>query len=197
MRVTRVSEHDYKTEDIADVRFVPLIGEEGWAPEEADSSRPAPRPAVETRDGTLAKAIAASCEPFAAIDSADLEPLLRAHRRCARRAARRSHARHLGVLPDARAHFARAHRAEGLLVRRHRGRLAGRGAHRPLCPARRIPPSEWTAFARFPAWMWRNQEVRDFVDWLRAAQCRRRARRARRRFMASICTASTTRSARC
>ncbi|HAX91743.1 MAG TPA: protein-L-isoaspartate O-methyltransferase, partial [Rhodospirillaceae bacterium] len=30
------------------------------------------------------------------------------------------------------------------------------------------PPSEWTAFARFPVWMWRNREVRDFVDWLRA-----------------------------
>ena len=29
------------------------------------------------------------------------------------------------------------------------------------------PPSEWTAFARFPAWMWRNNEVRAFVDWLR------------------------------
>jgi erythromycin esterase-like protein len=28
-------------------------------------------------------------------------------------------------------------------------------------------PSEWTAFARFPTWMWRNQEVREFVDWLR------------------------------
>src|SRR4029079_13932843 len=31
----------------------------------------------------------------------------------------------------------------------------------------RYPPSEWTAFARFPTWMWRNNEVRDFVDWLR------------------------------
>ena len=29
------------------------------------------------------------------------------------------------------------------------------------------PPSEWTAFARFPSWMWRNNEVRAFVDWLR------------------------------
>jgi erythromycin esterase-like protein len=28
-------------------------------------------------------------------------------------------------------------------------------------------PSEWTAFARFPVWMWRNREVREFVDWLR------------------------------
>jgi len=25
----------------------------------------------------------------------------------------------------------------------------------------------WTAFARFPTWMWRNAEVRDFVNWLR------------------------------
>ena len=30
------------------------------------------------------------------------------------------------------------------------------------------PPSEWTAFARFPTWMWRNNEVRAFVDWLRS-----------------------------
>ena len=28
------------------------------------------------------------------------------------------------------------------------------------------PPSEWTAFSRFPTWMWRNEEVRQFIDWL-------------------------------
>jgi protein-L-isoaspartate(D-aspartate) O-methyltransferase len=39
VRVIRVSEHQYKTEDIADVRFVPLVGEEGWAPEAGGSSR--------------------------------------------------------------------------------------------------------------------------------------------------------------
>ena len=33
---------------------------------------------------------------------------------------------------------------------------------------REYAPSEWTAFARFPVWMWRNNEVRSFVDWLRA-----------------------------
>ena len=27
--------------------------------------------------------------------------------------------------------------------------------------------SEWQAFARFPTWMWRNADVREFVDWLR------------------------------
>jgi protein-L-isoaspartate(D-aspartate) O-methyltransferase len=30
VRVTRVSENECRSEDIADVRFVPLIGEEGW-----------------------------------------------------------------------------------------------------------------------------------------------------------------------
>jgi len=30
VRVTRLSEIDFKTEDLADVRFVPLVGEEGW-----------------------------------------------------------------------------------------------------------------------------------------------------------------------
>ena len=32
LRVTRLSEDEYQTEDIADVRFVPLVGAEGWAP---------------------------------------------------------------------------------------------------------------------------------------------------------------------
>lgn len=31
VRVIRVSKDEYRNEDIADVRFVPLIGEEGWA----------------------------------------------------------------------------------------------------------------------------------------------------------------------
>ena len=31
VRVTRVSEKEYRSEALADVRFVPLLGEEGWA----------------------------------------------------------------------------------------------------------------------------------------------------------------------
>ena len=31
VRVMRVSESKYKTNNIADVRFVPLVGEQGWA----------------------------------------------------------------------------------------------------------------------------------------------------------------------
>jgi protein-L-isoaspartate(D-aspartate) O-methyltransferase len=32
----------------------------------------------------------------------------------------------------------------------------------------RQPAGDWTAFARFPTWMWRNREMLDFCRWLRA-----------------------------
>ena len=44
VRVDRVSEHEYKTEELADVRFVPLLGAEGWAP--------AGHRAIQALDGT-------------------------------------------------------------------------------------------------------------------------------------------------
>lgn len=40
VRVTRVSDREYRSEDIADVRFVPLIGEEGWATEKGTGRTP-------------------------------------------------------------------------------------------------------------------------------------------------------------
>ena len=41
----------------------------------------------------------------------------------------------------------------------------------------RLPePSREQAFIRFPDWMWRNEEFRDFVDWLRAFNTSRQDR---------------------
>src|ERR1039457_5109843 len=60
LRVIRVTENEYRTEDIADVRFVPLVGEEGWAPEDARAVSPN-LPTVKAADAALTKAIAASC----------------------------------------------------------------------------------------------------------------------------------------
>jgi protein-L-isoaspartate(D-aspartate) O-methyltransferase len=74
VRVTRISEHEYRREDLADVRFVPLIGDEGWTPAE---QRPAPsRQFKRVTDKTLAQTMADDCEPFDAIESAQLDPLL-------------------------------------------------------------------------------------------------------------------------
>src|SRR5690242_6896867 len=69
VRVTRTSTDRYETEDIADVRFVPLVGEEGWAAEN-DDAQPSRRPTADSLDRTLAAATAASCERFDAIDPA-------------------------------------------------------------------------------------------------------------------------------
>jgi protein-L-isoaspartate(D-aspartate) O-methyltransferase len=168
LRVIRVSEDQYKTEDIADVRFVPLVGEEGWTLEEG---RPQPaqyRSTVKMAEGTLTKAIAASCEKFESIDSAELEPLLR----------RIGDARVvlLGEATHGSSEFYRMREriSRELIERKGFSFIAIEG---DWPDAARIdhyvrhaetPPSEWTAFARFPTWMWRNQEVRNFVDWLRA-----------------------------
>ena len=168
LRVIRISEDQYKTEDIADVCFVPLVGEEGWTPEEGRPEPPKYRRTVKTAEGTLTKAIAASCEKFRAIDSAELEPLLR----------RIGDARVvlLGEATHGSSEFYRMREriSRELIERKAFSFIAIEG---DWPDAARIdhyvrhaetPPSEWTAFARFPTWMWRNQEVRDFVDWLRA-----------------------------
>src|SRR4051795_7985842 len=42
-----------------------------------------------------------------------------------------------------------------------------RRASTPACATMRRARSEEEAFSRFPTWMWRNAEVRDFADWMR------------------------------
>lgn len=164
VRVTRMSEAEYRTEEIADVRFVPLVGAEGWPSAEAPSARGArawpPAPA------TIA-AVDAAREPFTSIDDADLDSLLR----------RIGDARIvlLGEATHGTSEFyrMRARISRELIAKKGFGFVAIEG---DWPDAARIdhyvrhattPPSEWTAFARFPTWMWRNREVADFVDWLR------------------------------
>jgi protein-L-isoaspartate(D-aspartate) O-methyltransferase len=47
IRITRVSESEFTQEDIADVRFVPLIGKEGWESEESDWQTRSPPRSIE------------------------------------------------------------------------------------------------------------------------------------------------------
>jgi protein-L-isoaspartate(D-aspartate) O-methyltransferase len=168
VRVTRLSEEKFKTEDIADVRFVPLIGEEGWAPgptETKPSQRVMEPP--ETSDKALAGAMAASCEPFDSIDGVDLAPLLE----------RIGDARVvlLGEATHGSSEFyrMRARISRELITRKDFSFVAIEGdwpdAARVDHYVRHFeyPASEWEAFARFPVWMWRNKEVQEFVDWLR------------------------------
>lgn len=169
IRVTRLSETKYKTEDIADVRFVPLIGKEGWLPKEGENeARQQPREIRCKSEDSLAKIVAAASTEFPSIENADLAPLLN----------RIGDARIvlLGEATHGTSEFyrMRARISQELIKRKGFTFVAIEG---DWPDAARIdhyvrhfeyPQSEWTAFARFPRWMWRNNEVRSFVDWLRS-----------------------------
>jgi protein-L-isoaspartate(D-aspartate) O-methyltransferase len=165
VRVTRVAENDYRREDLADVRFVPLLGQEGWEPE---TPAHAPRRVIVSREQSLLHAIAAAAEPFASIEHADLSPLLE----------RIGDARVvlLGEATHGTSEFYRMREAisRELILKKGFSFIAIEGDWPDAARIdhyvrhREYPPSEWMAFARFPAWMWRNNEVRAFVDWLRA-----------------------------
>jgi protein-L-isoaspartate(D-aspartate) O-methyltransferase len=167
VRVIRMSEHDYKTEDIADVRFVPLVGEEGWVPANDQLTSSKSRAAVKSADGTVSTLIATSCEKVEAIDSANLDPLLE-----------RIGAARIVLLGEATHGTSEFYRMRARISRELIERMgfsfvaiegdwpdAARIDH--YVRHAEYTPSEWTAFARFPKWMWRNREVRTFVDWLR------------------------------
>ena len=162
VRVTRVSENEYRREDLADVRFVPLLGHEGW---EAPAQEP--RRVVKLRELPLERAIANAAEAFDSIESADLSSLL----------TRIGDARVvlLGEATHGSSEFYRMREAisRELILKKGFNFIAIEGDWPDAARIdhyarhREYPPSEWTAFARFPTWMWRNNEVRDFVDWLR------------------------------
>ncbi len=168
VRVTRISRDTYRSEDIADVRFVPLIGEQGWSA--SGESRPAARRALQPAlpgDEILIRTLADAAESFPSIEKADLNPLM----------ARIGSARIvlLGEATHGTSEFYRMReRITRELIIEKGFRFVAIEADWP--DAARVdhyvrhfqyPPSEWTAFARFPTWMWRNTEVRDFVSWLR------------------------------
>jgi protein-L-isoaspartate(D-aspartate) O-methyltransferase len=170
VRVTRVGEHDYEVEELLDVRFVSLVGADGWAPDRADDEPVPPRkarPSPTLGETELAESIASSCEKFTDIDSADLAPLLQ----------RIGDARVvlIGEATHGTSEFyrMRARITRELIERKGFSFVAIEGdwpdAARVDHYVRHaeFPPSEWTAFARFPVWMWRNEETREFVDWLR------------------------------
>jgi protein-L-isoaspartate(D-aspartate) O-methyltransferase len=87
VRVMRVSETEYRREELGAVQFVPLIGAEGWAePAEAPRARrgvgprrePGPllAPSPASRPPLVAELIEECAEPIARIDDAPLDALL-------------------------------------------------------------------------------------------------------------------------
>jgi protein-L-isoaspartate(D-aspartate) O-methyltransferase len=157
VRVTRVAEDEYAEDELLPVRFVPLIGEQGW-PEDRE---------LRPRRLPLPQRIAAAAERFESIEGAEMDGLLE----------RIGDARVvlLGEATHGTSEFYRMRaRISQILIERKGFSMvaveadwpdAGRIDH--YVRHRETPPSAWKAFTRFPEWMWRNREVEEFVEWLR------------------------------
>jgi protein-L-isoaspartate(D-aspartate) O-methyltransferase len=166
LRVTRGIDDRLREEELGDVRFVPLIGVQGWAGEPTEwDGRPA-RPL--SRPETLARLVREAAEPLESIDGHDLGALLER--------LGRSRLVLIGEATHGTSEFYRMRaRITRELIRTRGFRVVAVEADWP--DARRVNryvqalpdgrrPEE-PAFARFPTWMWRNHETWGFVEWLR------------------------------
>jgi protein-L-isoaspartate(D-aspartate) O-methyltransferase len=157
VRVIRVSEDEFEEEDLLPVRFVPLIGEQGW-PQDRE---------LRPRRLRLPQRIAAAAERFDSIEEANLDALL----------SRIGDAKVvlLGEATHGTSEFyrMRSRITQALIQRKGFGIVAveadwpdaGRIDH--YVRHRETPRGPWKAFSRFPEWMWRNAEFEQFVEWLR------------------------------
>ncbi len=163
IRVTRVDDNRFEEESLGEVRFVPLIGQEGFS----EPDRP-PVVVGQTRSRSpVAALVREVCEPVSDIETARLGPML----------DRIGDARVvlLGEASHGTSEFyaMRARITRELITRRGFTIVAVEADWPDAAQVDRYvrhrPPvaSEPSAFSRFPTWMWRNGEVHDFVEWLR------------------------------
>jgi protein-L-isoaspartate(D-aspartate) O-methyltransferase len=164
VRIRRLSPDDYHREELESVRFVPLIGEQGWREENRPARTAAARPAR-----GLPLLLRESGEPIERIEDHSCDALLE----------RIGEAR-VVLIGEATHGTSEFYRMRAQITRRlieRKGfRIVALEADWPDAAVvdryvRALvnghpPPGE--AFRRFPAWMWRNDETRSFVEWLRA-----------------------------
>ena len=166
LRITRESETEYREEPLTAVRFVPLIGEQAWGGDEAKIVQ-APRRA--RGSAALTALVREVAEPIDDIETARVDRLI----------DRIGDARLvlLGEATHGTSEFYRMRaRITRELIARRGFQFVAVEADWPdaariddyVLGGPRRSRIDFTPFARFPTWMWRNEEVHDFVDWLRA-----------------------------
>jgi protein-L-isoaspartate(D-aspartate) O-methyltransferase len=170
IRLTRVGPARYAEEELGDVTFVPLIGEQGWAETPPAGLRPSePRsfrePALEP---SIPRLIAAAAEPLPDFDDPAFGRLF--DRFASAKVVLLGEASHgTSEFYQARAAITRR------LVEAHGFSIVAVEADWPDAASldryvrdRAAPPHADPPFRRFPTWMWRNTDVEAFVEWLRA-----------------------------
>jgi protein-L-isoaspartate(D-aspartate) O-methyltransferase len=167
IRAIRRGDDKFEYDELGAVRFVPLIGEAGWQSEEESSRRYARKRTVKAGP-KLPELIREAAEPFSSIENADLQPLL--DRIGDARVVLIGEASH----GTSEFHRIRAEITKALLDRKNFDFVAVEAdwpdayrIHDFVTHKEREEPRDWEAFSRFPTWMWRNQEVLDFIHWLR------------------------------
>ncbi len=163
LKITRVSENKYETEDIGSVAFVPLIGEQGWA----EDGRRAATNHVPARKQGLPQMIAEAAEPLSELDDPTFGQVF--DRFADRRVVLLGEASH-GTSEFYRARAAITRR----LIEHHGFAIVAVEADWPDAAAvdryvrHRVASAQAEIpFQRFPTWMWRNTDVAAFIDWMR------------------------------
>lgn len=165
LRITRVGHTDMEIEELGGVRFVPLIGEEGWQEVEGKLSA---RPRRETyRRDSLSEDIEKAAVHIPSIESVNLDGLLE----------RIGDARLvlLGEATHGTAEFyeMRARITQELIEKKDFNFIAVEADWPDAAQIdhfireTRQEPTQEPTFSRFPTWMWANRQVLDFVQWLR------------------------------
>ncbi|HEX8234269.1 MAG TPA: protein-L-isoaspartate(D-aspartate) O-methyltransferase [Caulobacteraceae bacterium] len=169
VKITRAGPDDYREEDLGDVAFVPLIGEHGWREKRSFASDAASKlKGAFSKKRGLPGLIARAAEPLPEIEDPAFAD---AFDRFAQ-----AKVVLLGEATHGTSEFYRARAAiTRRLIEKHGFTIVAVEADWPDAKSidryvRWLPHriGEEPAFHRFPQWMWRNHEVQDFVDWLRA-----------------------------
>jgi len=174
IKLTRTAADVFEEEDLGEVVFVPLIGDQGWAPDEHSlgaGAIAAEAPSFRTHpaETPLPELIRRAAERLPALDDPSA---------FGRLFERFGDAR-VVLLGEATHGTSEFYRARGAITRwliEERGfeivaleadwpdaaSLDRFARHRPPAPVEMEPP-----FSRFPSWMWRNAEMKVFTEWLR------------------------------
>ena len=166
LRITRTSAEEVKIEELGAVRFVPLIGEEGWRDTEEEIS---PRPKIDRlrRPEPLADLIERAATHIPSIETVNLAGLM--ERVGDARVVLLGEATHgTAEFYDMRARISKE------LIQQKGFNFIAVEADWPdaaqidhFVRGTRLEPTEEATFSRFPTWMWANTQVLELAKWLR------------------------------
>ncbi|MEX0618917.1 MAG: protein-L-isoaspartate(D-aspartate) O-methyltransferase [Pseudohongiellaceae bacterium] len=166
MRITRTSEDQVEMEELGRVRFVPLIGEQGWDEVEGEL-RPKLKAFRVRKPEPVSEQIERAAVHIPTIESVELSGLL--ERVGEARVVLIGEASHgTAEFYDMRARITREliqHKGFHFVAAEADWPDAAQIDH--FARGTRLDPTEEVTFSRFPTWMWANVQVLEFVKWLR------------------------------